>query len=91
MANINGLVKIISVRVPPQNEYSSVKPENIGTPQMYDTPSSEGEEPHFYKNFPGDKFPAEEPDLNTPVDLATGSEAGERLRKAIQSFQSQNK
>lgn len=98
MPNINNLVinEMIGIRIRPAEAHEAgpnakVETRNLGTPQQYEKPHEEAQDPDFYKNFPGNKLPAEKPDLNVPTDLATGSDAGERLRKAIQSHQAANK
>ena len=97
MTTINDMVltELIGISIRPAGDHevgpnAKVESPGVGLPKVKEEPNAT-KDPDFYKNFPGDKLPAEKADLNVPANLATGSEAGESLRKAVQSHQKSNK
>lgn len=91
MVDINRLVKSFTISFSP-NLATNVEERNLGLPQDYEYPKSEHNSPSFYKNFPGNKLacvPSDE--THASHDPMLGSEAGDRLRLAIQHHQLKNK
>lgn len=95
MPDINELVvnEMIGIRIRPVGDHelgpnSKVEAKNLGMPEIDTNPKGE---PDFYKNFSGGNLSVEKTDSDVPTDLSTGIDAGERLKKAIKTKQTQSK